>query len=249
MKQELRMASLYALPGIPLVQPGDDLARIIAECASNWSFQFEDNDIVVIAQKIVSKAENAIVDLATITPTPSALELAQQTGRDPRLCQVYLNESTEILAIKGRHVVTRHRLGLICAAAGVDSSNVAPRAAHLVVLLPCDPDTSARRIRSDLLTLTGKKVAVIISDSLGRDDRLGSIGMAIGVAGIRPLEERHQQDLFENASHPFIDIVDEIGSAASLLMGQSNEALPVVILRGIHYTIEEQVELRSGFAF
>jgi coenzyme F420-0:L-glutamate ligase/coenzyme F420-1:gamma-L-glutamate ligase len=96
------------------------------------------------------------------------LELAQQTGRDPRLCQVYLNESTEILAIKGRHVVTRHRLGLICTAAGVDSSNVAPRAAHLVVLLPRDPDASARRIRSDLLTLTGKKVAVIINDSRTR---------------------------------------------------------------------------------
>jgi coenzyme F420-0:L-glutamate ligase / coenzyme F420-1:gamma-L-glutamate ligase len=233
-----------ALPGIPLIQPGDDLAALIAKASGADGFSFADRDVVVVAQKIVSKAEGRIVRLADITPTPAAEDLARRTGRDARLCQLYLDESTAITEVRDRHVVTVHRLGFVGTGAGIDMSNVADRADGYAVLLPVDPDASARAIRAGLRELTGATVAVIVSDSFGSPVREGAIGAAIGIAGIRHAEEpQGDADLFGNASKPMMNRVDEIAAAASILMGQTAAARPAVVGRGIPYTIDEHAAI------
>lgn len=237
--------NLYAIPDLPLVKGGEDIAQLISTAAAVNGFVLETNDVVVIAQKIVSKAEQAVVKLADITPSPFALELAQQTGRDPRLCQVYIDESEAILSTKGRMVITKHRLGFTCSGAGVDRSNIAPQEEEMVVLLPRDPDASARNIREGIRNFTGKNVACIINDSFGRAEREGSIGTAIGIAGIAALEKRNQLDLFGNPSSSQIALIDEIAGAASLLMGQADEKFPVVIVRGVQYRADNNASLKQ----
>jgi coenzyme F420-0:L-glutamate ligase / coenzyme F420-1:gamma-L-glutamate ligase len=229
-----------ALPGIGLIHPGDDLPALIAEAAAADDMALADRDVVVVAQKIVSKAEGRIVRLTDVIPTFEAEDLARRTGRDARLCQLYLDESAAVTEVHGRHVVTVHRLGFVGTGAGVDMSNVADGAEGCAVLLPADPDASARRIRAGLRELTGACVAVIVSDSFGSPARQGAIGAAIGIAGIRHAEEpQGDADLFGNASKPVMNRVDEIAAAASILMGQTAAARPVVVGRGIPYTIDE----------
>lgn len=232
------------LPGIGLINPGDDLAAIIVKAAEADGFAFANRDVVVVAQKIVSKAEGRIVELASVTPSPRALRLAERTGRDPRLCQLYLDESKAILNVKGRHVVTVDNRGFQGTGAGVDMSNVGPRSEGRAVLLPVDPDASARRIRDGIRQQTGITVAVIVSDSFGSDNRDGAFGAAIGIAGIRHMEEPDgEHDLYGNPSRPIMNRVDEISSAASILMGQTDAALPVIVGRGIAFTIDEDASL------
>lgn len=236
--------SFRGLPGIGLINPGDDLAPIIVKAAEADRFTFADHDVVVVAQKVVSKAENRIVDLATVTPSPRALRLAERTRRDARLCQLYLDESRAILNVKGRHVVTVDNRGFQGTGAGVDMSNVGPRSEGRAVLLPVDPDASARHIRNGIREQAGATVAVIVSDSFGSDLRDGAFGAAIGIAGIRHVEEPDSEhDLFANPSRPIMNRVDEIASAASILMGQTNAALPVIVGRGIAYTVDEQAAI------
>ena len=233
-----------ALPGIPLIQPGDDLPALIAKAAEAADLAFADGNVVVVAQKVVSKAEGRIVRLDDVAPTPEAEELAERTGRDARLCQLYLDESAAITEVRGRHVVTVHRLGFVGTGAGVDMSNVADRAEGYAVLLPVDPDASARGIRARLHELTGAAVAVIVSDSFGSPVREGAIGAAIGIAGIRHAEEPHgDADLFGNASKPMMNRVDEIAAAASILMGQTAAARPVIVGRGVPYTVDENASI------
>ncbi len=241
----MKKIELIGLENIPLVNKGDDLGRLIIKSAVEQGIDFRQGDIVAVAQKIVSKAEGRTVDLAMIEPSVQARELAGQTGRDPRLCQVYLNESSAVLRIKGRMIITRHKLGFECSSAGVDRSNVAPHAAGIVVLLPEDPDESARKIRQAIRDRFRVTVSVVITDSLGRHDREGSIGLAIGVAGISPIEVRHQQDLYGNEAKTGIAIVDEASAAASLIMGQADENLPVVVVRGVRYTVDDQASIQQ----
>jgi coenzyme F420-0:L-glutamate ligase/coenzyme F420-1:gamma-L-glutamate ligase len=236
--------ALYAVPNLPLIQVGDDIGQLTYEKASEDGFSFQDGDVVVIAQKIVSKAEDAVVSLASVTPSSQAYQLAQATGRDPRLCEVYIQESKEILGTKGRMVITRHRLGFESTSAGVDRSNIAPASEGVVTLLPQDPDASARRIRDRFRELTNRELAVIISDSFGRHDREGAYGVAIGIAGIRHLEQYEKPDLFGNPGRPEIALVDELASAASIIMGQTSERRPVVIIRGVSYTQDESAAIR-----
>ena len=232
------------LPGIGLINAGDDLASMIVNAADADSFAFAHNDVVVVAQKVVSKAENRIVDLASVTPTARAKRLAERTGRDPRLCQLYLDESRAILNVKGRHVVTVDNRGFQGTGAGVDMSNVGPRHEGRAVLLPVDPDASARRIRDGIRQQSGVTVAVIISDSFGSDLRDGAYGAAIGIAGIRHVEEPEgSHDLFRTPSRPIINRVDEIASAASIVMGQTDAGLPVIVGRGIEYTVDEDAAI------
>lgn len=241
----MRNIELIGLGGLPLIRKGDDLGKLIVESTTQQRIELQSDDIIAVAQKIVSKAEGRTVDLATIEPSDEARKIADQTGRDPRLCQVYLNESKVVLRIKGRMVITRHKLGFECSSAGVDRSNVAPHSDGIVVLLPEDPDQSARGIREAIRDRLGIKVAIVITDSLGRHDREGSIGLAIGVAGIKPIEVRHQQDLYGNQANTAIAIVDEASAAASLMMGQGDESIPVVLIRGVRYTTDEEASIQQ----
>ena len=233
-----------ALPGIGLIQPGADLAAVIIGAAESDRFTLADGDAIVVAQKIVSKAEGRVVNLADVVPTQRALRLGERTGRDPRLCQLYLDESAAIVDVNGRHVVTIDRRGVHGTGAGVDMSNIGPRADGWAVLLPQDPDRSARTIRDGIRERTGATVAVIVSDSFGSPFREGAIGAAIGISGIRHLEEPDDdKDLFDNASKPVMNRVDEIAAAASILMGQTAAGRPVIIGRGVPYTCDEHASL------
>jgi coenzyme F420-0:L-glutamate ligase/coenzyme F420-1:gamma-L-glutamate ligase len=232
------------LPGIPLIHAGDDLPALISKAAEDDGLTLADSDVLVVAQKIVSKAEGRVVRLADVHPSEQAEELAHRTGRDARLCQLYLDESRAILDVKGRHVVTVHRLGFTGTGAGVDMSNAGERSSGHAVLLPVDPDASARHIRDRIRELTGATVAVIVSDSFGSANREGAHGAAIGIAGIRHLEEPDgDADLFGNPSKPVMNRVDEIASAASILMGQTAAARPVIVGRGVPYTRDDDASV------
>ena len=242
--------ALYGVPAIPLATGGEDLGGILVAKCREAGFAIVDRDVVVIAQKLVSKAEHRVFKLDDFVPSPEALALAEQTGRDPRICMAYLQESDEIVGIgrptrHGRMVITRHKIGFVAQGAGIDQSNICAGDVPHLILLPQDPDASARRIRGRIRDLTGREVAVIINDSFGRLDRLGSMGMAIGFAGISPVERRQQTDLFGGFITPVIALVDELSAAASMLMGQGDEGIPVVIVRGAPYTTHEDSGIRD----
>jgi coenzyme F420-0:L-glutamate ligase / coenzyme F420-1:gamma-L-glutamate ligase len=226
---------LLAVPGLPMVQPGDDLATLIADRAP----PLQDGDVLVIAQKIVSKAEGRSVDLATVTPSARAIDLAAAVGKDPHLVEVILSESTRVVRSRPNLLIMQHRLGFVMANAGVDHSNVAPAdGIDRALLLPLDPDASAAAIRAQLEARTGRSLAVIVSDSFGRPWRRGTVGVAIGSAGLPALiDMRGQPDLFGRTLEvTVIGFADEIAAAAGLLQGQASEAQPVVIVRGLTWT-------------
>jgi coenzyme F420-0:L-glutamate ligase / coenzyme F420-1:gamma-L-glutamate ligase len=227
---------LISVPHMPLVAPGDDLAAMIVRCLASAGLALERHDVVVMAQKIVSKSENRFVDLATITPSPAAAALAHETGKDVRLVELILSESRRVVR-SGRDVlIVEHRLGFVMANAGVDQSNVAAAGGgERALLLPLDPDASAQRLRQDLTQGAGCDVAVVINDSFGRPWRLGTVGVAIGCAGLASLLDlRGTPDLFGRTLRVTqVAYADEIAAAASLLMGQADEARPVVVVRGL----------------
>lgn len=239
--------TLRAVPGIPRITAGDDLGALIVKAVNDDGHHLNDGDVLVIAQKIVSKAEDRIVRLDTVTPTDRAQHLADQIGRDPRLVQLYLDESTAVLQIIGRHVITLDKRGLVDTSGGVDSSNAGIFAEGWACLLPLDPDASARRIRDRIRDLTSVTVAVIISDSHGNPHREGSAGAAIGLAGIAAVEKPTPDDvdLYGNPMWGDLNRVDELAGAASALMGQSSAARPVVLLRGAPYTPDENASIQS----
>ncbi|MBM3518812.1 MAG: coenzyme F420-0:L-glutamate ligase [Actinobacteria bacterium] len=227
---------LVALPAIPLVRPGDDLGRTIATAAEATALLLRDGDIVVVAQKIVSKAEGRYVDLATVTPTAEARGLAETASKDPRVVQLILDESTAVLRSRPGVIVVIHRLGVVLANAGIDASNVEPAAgSERVLLLPADPDASCRRLRSALRALTGANVAVIINDSVGRAWRQGTIGTALGAAGLPALLDlRGRPDIFGRPlAITQVGLADALAAAASLIQGEADERRPVVVIRGL----------------
>jgi coenzyme F420-0:L-glutamate ligase/coenzyme F420-1:gamma-L-glutamate ligase len=226
---------LLSVPDLPMVQPGDDLAALIADRAP----PLHDGDVVVVAQKIVSKSEGRSVDLATVTPSQRAVELAAEVGKDPRLVEVILSESTRVVRSRPNLMIMQHRLGFVMANAGVDHSNVAPvDGVDRALLLPVDPDGSAEALRADLAKRFGVRIGVIISDSFGRPWRHGTTGVAIGAAGLPSLiDMRGQPDLFGRILEvTIVGFADEIAAAAGLLQGQAAEAQPVVIVRGLTWT-------------
>jgi coenzyme F420-0:L-glutamate ligase / coenzyme F420-1:gamma-L-glutamate ligase len=223
---------IFAVPDMPMVQPGDDLAALIAARAGT----LRDRDIVVIAQKVVSKSEGRIVDLATITPGTEAIRLAGEVGKDPRLVEVILSESSRLVRSRPNLMIMEHRLGFVMANAGVDHSNVAPiDGVDRVLLLPEDPDGSAAALRATLEARSGVHLGVIISDSFGRPWRRGTAGVAIGASGLPSLIDlRGQPDLFGRTLEvSIVGFADEVAAAASLLQGQAREAQPVVVVRGL----------------
>jgi coenzyme F420-0:L-glutamate ligase/coenzyme F420-1:gamma-L-glutamate ligase len=230
---------LIALPGLPMVRAGDDLPDLIAAALTRAGIALRDGDVVVVAQKIVSKAEGRAVDLAAVEPSPEAVELARDVGKDPRLVEVVLRESTRVVRSRPNLIIVQHRLGFVMANAGVDQSNVAPAdGVHRALLLPLDPDASAEAIRAALQERSGATIGVIISDSFGRAWRRGTCGIAIGAAGLPSLIDlRGQPDLFGRTLEvSIIGFADEIAAAASLLQGQAGEAQPVVLVRGLDWS-------------
>jgi coenzyme F420-0:L-glutamate ligase / coenzyme F420-1:gamma-L-glutamate ligase len=228
--------NLTAVHGIPDVQPGDDLAGFIIEALPTAVLPLQDGDILAIAQKVVSKAEGRLVRLTEITPTAYAVEVATKTEKDPRLVELILQESDEISRMRPGALIVRHRLGFTSANAGIDRSNVSQADKdETVLLLPLDPDRSAERIRAVLQQTFGVQVGVVITDSHGRPFRIGTLGVAIGVAGIPALwDRRGEPDLYGYAlKHTDVGVADEIAAAAGLLMGQAAEGVPVVLLRGL----------------
>lgn len=233
---------ILAVPGIPMIQAGDDLPVIIADRMARAGQKLHDRDVIVIAQKIVSKAEGRTVDLSTVTPSAEALKLAAETGKDPRTVQVILSDSVRVVRHRPNLMIMQHRLGFVMANAGVDHSNVAPHdGIERALLLPVDPDGSAERIRAALHARSGTRIGVIISDSFGRPWRRGTAGVAIGSAGLPAvIDMRGQPDLFGRILEvTIIGFADEIAAAASLLQGQASEGQPVVIVRGLSWTAPE----------
>jgi coenzyme F420-0:L-glutamate ligase/coenzyme F420-1:gamma-L-glutamate ligase len=231
--------TLTTVPDIPMIRPGDDLARlIIAACEKN-GLAPADGDILVVAQKIVSKVQGRYVDLAKIRPSPRAMSLADEVDKDPRLVEVILSESRRVVRKRPGVLIVEHRLGFIMANAGVDRSNIeANIAAEPVLLLPRDPDASAAELHERLAAHFGKRLAIIITDSWGRAWRQGTVGVALGVAGLPALLDlRGRPDLFGRELRVTqIGFADEIASAASLVMGQADEGRPAVLVRGLTWS-------------
>jgi coenzyme F420-0:L-glutamate ligase / coenzyme F420-1:gamma-L-glutamate ligase len=228
--------ALTPLPDIPMVRPGDDLAGLLIAACARSALAPTDGDVVVVAQKIVSKAEGRYVDLANVRPSPRAQSLAAEVDKDPRLIEVILGESRRVVRHRPGVLIVEHRLGFIMANAGVDRSNVDPAAgAEPVLLLPRDPDASAARLLERLTAHFRKRLGVIITDSWGRAWRRGTVGVALGAAGLPSLMDmRGRPDLFGHELRVTqTGFADEIASAASLLMGQADEARPVVLVRGL----------------
>jgi coenzyme F420-0:L-glutamate ligase / coenzyme F420-1:gamma-L-glutamate ligase len=229
---------LTPLDGVPVIAAGDDLAAIILAALDRSELELNPGDIVVLAQKIVSKAEGRTVDLRTVTPSPRAVQLGKETEKDPRLVELILSESTEVLRYRSGVLVVAHRLGLVLANAGIDRSNVdGEDDGENVLLLPRDPDRSCAELRRTIGAATGIDVGVMIIDSIGRAWRNGTIGTAIGVSGLPGLLDlRGTPDLFGRALETTeVGLADELAAAASLVMGQAGEARPVVLARGLGY--------------
>ncbi len=231
-----------ALGGLPLVRPGDDLVELIVSAFSRNHVTPRVGDVLVVAQKIVSKAEGRVVDLATIQPSPRARTLAAEVDKDPRLVEIILSESVRIVRARRNVLIVEHKLGFIMANAGVDQSNVGPADGwSRALLLPENPDRSAEALRDGLAAATGSDLAVVINDSFGRPWRQGTAGVAIGVAGLPALIDlRGRPDLFgRKLEASIVGFADEIAAAASLVMGQADEATPVVLIRGLRWSAPE----------
>ncbi len=233
---------VIALTGLPLIKSGDDLVELIASSLKLNGVEPRAQDVLVVAQKIVSKAEGRMVDLATIEPSAKAITLASEVGKDPRLVEIILSESIRVVRARRGVLIVEHRLGFIMANAGVDQSNVAPEdgSSH-VLLLPENPDRSAETLRRGLGALTGIDFAVVINDSFGRPWRQGTAGVAVGVAGLPALVDlRGRPDLFgRKLEVSVIGFADEVAAAASLVMGQADEAAPVALVRGLRWSAPE----------
>jgi coenzyme F420-0:L-glutamate ligase/coenzyme F420-1:gamma-L-glutamate ligase len=228
--------SLTALPNIPLIQRGDDLAAIILRGLRDANLALEDRDVLVLAQKIVSKAEGRMVRLGDVTPSPRAIALSKECGKDARFCEVVLWDTREVLRVRDGLIVVETTHGWVCANAGIDRSNVAPHDADEWVLrLPEDADRSARELRERLCAATSRDVGIVIDDTHGRAWRNGAIGVAIGVAGLPAVEDlRGRADLFGyHLQVTTIGLADQIASAASLLQGQADEGRPIIHARGV----------------
>jgi coenzyme F420-0:L-glutamate ligase / coenzyme F420-1:gamma-L-glutamate ligase len=233
---------VIALTGLPLIKAGDDLVELIASSLKRNGVEPRARDVLVVAQKIVSKAEGRMVDLATIEPSAKARALAAEVDKDPRLVEVILSESARVVRASRNVLIVEHRLGFVMANAGVDQSNVGPGdGAQRVLLLPEHPDHSSAALRDGLAALTGTDLGVVINDSFGRAWRQGTAGVAIGVAGLPALIDlRGRPDLFGRTLEvSVIGFADEVAAAASLLMGQADEAAPVVLIRGLRWSAPE----------
>ncbi len=240
----MKTLNLTALDDFPLVQPGDNLPTLISGSLEKNDIQVQSGDILIVAQKIVSKAEGRYRDLGEVQPSENAQKLSRITGKDPRFVELVLLESKSVLRAKTGTLIVEHRLGFICANGGIDHSNVDGLGKineDRVLLLPEDPDQSSDRIRKHLESETGCRLGVMIIDSHGRSWRMGIVGVAIGFSGLPGLVDmRGHKDLFGfELKVTQVAAADELAAAASLLMGQADESLPVVLARGFPYALRD----------
>jgi len=232
--------TLTPIADIPLIQPGDDLAEIILQAMARANICLVDGDILIVTSKIISKAEGRQVDLAHVTPSSRAMELAVQAEKDPRLVELILRESKQVLRTRPGAIIVEHRLGFVCANAGIDHSNVSGLL-DWVLLLPEDPDASAQALRHRLEADSGVRLGLLIIDSHGRAWRMGTVGVTIGLSGLPGLVDlRGRPDLFDfRLQITQVGASDELSAAASLVMGQAAEGTPVVHARGFPYPLRE----------
>jgi len=226
--------TICGLQGIPSIREGDDLGKIIVDAANRQSVPLRSGDVLVVAQKVVSKSEGSIVDLREVTPSTFAKKIARRARKEPSHVEVILNQTKEIIKMQDHHLITETHHGFVCANAGVDRSNVQDELS--VSVLPKDPDLSARRLRKRIRELTGADVAVVVSDTFGRPWRVGQINLAIGVSGMKPLiDYRGRKDLYGRGLRlTVMAVADELASAGELVMRKS-DGIPVALIRGYRY--------------
>lgn len=241
----MRKIEIIPITGMPIIESGDDIGLLICEAAAKQGTPIEDGDIIVVTHVIVSRAEGNIVNLDSIVPSEFAKTVAENLGKDPALVEVILRESKSIIRMGDGHIISETKHGFICANAGVDKSNVPGE--RNVAPLPKDPDLSARIIRRRIREVSGKDVAVIISDTHGRPLRNGEINVAVGVAGIKPIRDRRgEKDLFGYVLRvKQTAVADELSSAAELVIGQADEGIPAAIIRGYAYERTEDATAKD----
>jgi len=241
----MKPVQIYAVEGLPLIESGDNIGKLVFEAAKKQGTPIQANDVIVVTHVVVSKSEGNIVNLDEVKPSERAKDVALQTNKDPALVQVILDETKEIVRIGQNSIITETTSGIICANAGVDRSNVSGD--RNVVPLPKNPNASAQHIRSEIKRLTGADVAVIVSDTHGRPFRNGEINIAVGVAGFVPIRDRRgEKDLFGYVLRiKQTAIADELASAAELVIGQANEGIPAAIIRGYSYKATENAATTS----
>lgn len=235
---------VLGVPGLPMVAPGEDLAVLLLSALAENQLTLADGDVVCVAQKIVSKAEGRLVALDSVTPGPAAQALAKEVDKDPRLVELILSETDEVLRKRPGILIVRHRLGFVLANAGVDQSNVDHSGGETALLLPLDPDASARSLRAALQSRCQVDVGVIVTDSANRPWRLGTTGMAIGAAGAHVLDDhRGGVDSYgRELKVTMVNVADSVAAAATLIMGETTERLPVAIVRGLALATAEPCE-------
>ena len=232
---------LHPLHYIPLISPGVNLPKILYDSVYKEGLTIEENDVLVVTQKIVSKAENRLININDVKPSEKAKEISKCIRKDPRLIEIILKESNEIVRLEKNTIIVEHRLGFICANAGIDHSNVENNLEGQYLLLPENPDLSAQRIKEFIYKQTGKKIGVIIIDSQGRAWRNGIVGVSIGLSGFPAIiDMRGKEDIYGfKLKITQIAAADEVAAAASILMGQTDEKIPAVLVRGFPYKLRE----------
>ena len=225
---------IIGIKNIPLIKKGDNLADIILSAAINEGLKILNHDIIVIAETAVSKSEGNLIELESLQISEDAVKLSKQTGKDPKIVEAIIGESKEIVKVGPDFIISETNHGFVCANAGIDESNVENGHAKPI---PINPDQSAENIRMEIEKDTGKEVAVVISDTQGRPFREGAVGVSIGISGIQPIWNRQgEKDLYDRElQKTSIAVADELAAAASIVMGQADEGIPVVIIRGIDY--------------
>ena len=234
------MLKIIPLEQFPIIKQNDNLAKIILQVLKKNNLELQENDILIVAQSIISRAEGWIIDLKSIEPSKFAIELAKQGNKEPRHVEVILQEAKNICKYRNGVLVTETKHGFVCANSGVDKSNVPGE--EIVSLLPIDPDKSAKKIREYIKSRVKRDIAVIISDTHNRPFRLGAINIAIGCSGINPLKSYvEKKDLFGYTLKSSVtSIADQLCSAAGLVMGEADEGKPVILIRGFQYDKKEE---------
>lgn len=249
-RSDLRVGAelrVFSIPGVPSIEAGDDLLSALTACLENARVELQDGDVVVVASKIVSRAEGCFVDLSTVSPSNAAHELAREVDKDPRLVELILADSHGISRKREGALIVRHRLGFVSANAGIDASNSAPAGAAegtgpWVLTLPRDPDATAARLRQHLEAASGARIGVVITDSWGRPFRRGTVGFALGSSGLPPVSDRRgDRDLHgRELEATETATADALAAAADLVAGQADEGRPLTLIRGLRFSPSDE---------